>query len=67
MAKHIFSFWEESKDLKVRNIYKAMALNDKTVLQEFKNIFMEDGGQDFKQCLKDSEKCKEILEEEKPS
>ena len=41
-------FFEESKDLKVWNINKAMALNDNKVLQEFKNILMEDGGQDFK-------------------
>ena len=64
LAKYIFHYLEKAKDLQVRQIYKALSKNGKKLIEEYIDIFIEDGveSEDFKHCLEDSESCKEVLE-----
>ena len=62
MAKHIFSFLEKKKQLKIRDIYKALSINSENLLDEYKDIFAMENTSDFEDCVIESGNCKAVLE-----
>ena len=64
MAREIFHYLEKLKGLKVREIYKALAIKNAKTLKKYKDIFIDDGSTDFERCLssEDSESCQSMVE-----
>ena len=62
-AKTIFHYLENLKGLKVRDVFKALAIKNTKTLKRYKDIFIDDGSVDFEQCisLEDSESCQSMI------